>query len=367
MGDAEHITEYAIAVDVLGKNENFKEGKDAIVRVEVHRLRKRLAEFYEEEGRGHRVRIVIPTGRYSPQFRTVEEGESCAGIVVEPPHDIEPAPAPNSSPPQLINWKSNTSRLAVSAALLVCLVGLLILTLKALPPSANALDSFWDPVLSSGSQVLLCVGNESGGHAGAASERSASAPLTLRDFHSASSQMVLVGDATALAAFAGLIQSRGRRYRVVSQSEATYTDLQNSPVILIGLLNNEWTKRLMGQLRFSVERPAAGQVLIRDHDHPSRTDWSIDFYRPFLNITKDYALILRATDPKTEQMVVVAGGMSVFGTMAAAEFLTNENELGKLAAFAPKDWRRKDLEVVLSTDVIRGHAGPPVPVATHFW
>src|SRR5438105_708189 len=66
--DAEPITEYTIAVDVLGKAQDFKESKDAGVRVEVHRLRKRLADYYEQEGAQDCIRIVIPTGQYTPQF-----------------------------------------------------------------------------------------------------------------------------------------------------------------------------------------------------------------------------------------------------------------------------------------------------------
>src|SRR5215467_13383634 len=57
LDDAEPITEYTIAVDVLGKPLGFKESKDASVRVEAHRLRKRLAEYYEQEGAHHSIRI----------------------------------------------------------------------------------------------------------------------------------------------------------------------------------------------------------------------------------------------------------------------------------------------------------------------
>jgi len=74
--DAEPITEYTIAVDVLGKPQDFKETKDASVRVEVHRLRKRLAEFYEQEGAQQPIRIVIPTGHYAPRFLVHPNGES---------------------------------------------------------------------------------------------------------------------------------------------------------------------------------------------------------------------------------------------------------------------------------------------------
>ena len=44
--------------------------KDSIVRVEAHRLRKRLRQYYEGEGEGasHKVQIIVPAGQYIPQF-----------------------------------------------------------------------------------------------------------------------------------------------------------------------------------------------------------------------------------------------------------------------------------------------------------
>jgi len=230
------------------------------------------------------------------------------------------------------------------------------------------LDAFWNPVLASPNQVLLCIGNLAGGHTHPVAESTkGNAPFTLKDFHNAQNQMVHAADATTLARFAGLIASRGKRYRIVSQSEATYADLQNGPAVLIGLLNNDWTKRLIEKLRFTVDRPGGGRVLIRDRANPTRNDWFINYYSPYLEVTRDYALVLRATDPKTEQMTVMAAGMSIFGTLAAGEFLTNRSELRKLDAVAPKGWRGKNLEIVLSTEVIRGNPGPPAVVAAHFW
>lgn len=349
--EAERITEYTIALDVLGKAEDFKEGKDAIVRVEVHRLRKRLAEFYEEEGAAHRVRIVIPTGNYAPQFQRCETAEP------EPPVHVT-LPAPALAPTA---WWRHRRYQAMAAAILALTA--ILPAYKMLRPDGTALDAFWGPVLASSHTVLLCIGNR----AGADRHNAPPAPLSLKDYHEAPSELVHVADATTLARVASLIQSRGHQFRMVSQTEATYADLQSDPVVLIGLLNNEWTRRLVGQLRFTVERPGPGKVLLRDRDHPLNHDWFIDYYIPYLDVTRDYALVLRATDPKTEQMTVTAGGMSVFGTLAAGEFLTNPNEMRKLAAIAPRGWKNRNLEVVLSTEVIRGKPGPPSVVATHFW
>ena len=67
-GEAADIKEYNIALDVLGRPETFDPAQDAGVRVEVHRLRKKLREYYEREGSDHAVRVCIPTGSYIPVF-----------------------------------------------------------------------------------------------------------------------------------------------------------------------------------------------------------------------------------------------------------------------------------------------------------
>src|ERR1700684_4214197 len=60
-------------------------------------------------------------------------------------------------------------------------------------------------------------------------------------------------------------------------------------------------------------------------------------------LIKDYAIVLRMVDPKTEQMVVVAAGITVFGTAAVADFLTNPSEIKKLTAVAPPGWEKKNM------------------------
>src|ERR1035441_266510 len=53
-GQVDQLNEYNIATEVLGRSKTvFKSAEDAIARVETHRLRKRLAEFYESEGINH--------------------------------------------------------------------------------------------------------------------------------------------------------------------------------------------------------------------------------------------------------------------------------------------------------------------------
>jgi len=68
-GKSAEIREYTIAVEALGRREsNFDSQADPIVRVTARALRKKLAEYYQNEGRDHHLQIVLPLGHYIPQF-----------------------------------------------------------------------------------------------------------------------------------------------------------------------------------------------------------------------------------------------------------------------------------------------------------
>lgn len=66
---SDQLTEYNIATEVFGRPKTvFDAGEDAIARVEAHRLRKRLKEFYEGAGKDHPIQLSIPPGTYAPVF-----------------------------------------------------------------------------------------------------------------------------------------------------------------------------------------------------------------------------------------------------------------------------------------------------------
>jgi len=68
-GRIDEITEYNIATEVFGRSRtSFDCATDSIARVEVHRLRKRLKEYYESEGKRHDLLITIPLRSYVPEF-----------------------------------------------------------------------------------------------------------------------------------------------------------------------------------------------------------------------------------------------------------------------------------------------------------
>jgi hypothetical protein len=75
LGETDQLHEYNIATEVFGRSKTtFDAGEDAIARVEAHRLRKRLKEYYEAEGKSHSIQLSVPSGTYIPIFtrRTFE-------------------------------------------------------------------------------------------------------------------------------------------------------------------------------------------------------------------------------------------------------------------------------------------------------
>ena len=84
------ITEAEIATRALERQQNFDSKEDAIVRVEAHRVRKRLAEYYERAGKDHTLRLVLPPGSYAPCFEPVP---------APPPAESAGAPAARKWPP----------------------------------------------------------------------------------------------------------------------------------------------------------------------------------------------------------------------------------------------------------------------------
>jgi len=77
--------------------------------------------------------------------------------------------------------------------------------------------------------------------------------------------------------------------------------------------------------------------------------------------------VSRFFSPDTNQPVIVAAGLSIYGTQAAGEFLTSPSLLSAAVRDAPKDWQKKNFQFVLHTKVLGKTPGTPTVVAKHFW
>ena len=351
-GRTDELKERTIGIDVFCRAADYDTNTDHVVRSVAGEVRRRLAQYYMEPGRETELRIDLVAGSYVPQFRL-------AAPVVQP----EPIEVRTASP-SVSGWFSTLLRrpywlCGVGATLLL---GLSLLSAFVIHPPP-AVDKFWGPLLTSSSPALICFGG--GGQTNPASE--ANLQLSISEFEHLAFRRMHTSDAIAMADVAGLLQAKGKTYRVVNRASSTsFRDLQSGPFVLIGGMNNEWTLRLTNDLRFSFSKQPNG-ARVADKKIPSNTAWAVDFTTPVAQFNRDYAIVSRVRDPKTEQTVVVVAGIGSWGTLAAGEFVASPEHLEKLEKLAPSHWEGRNLEVVLATDVIHGSSGPPILLAAQFW
>jgi len=89
-GRSSELKESVIALEVFGRQAGYDPKVDPIVRTEAIRLRARLAEYYQGDGREDPIVIELPKGGYRPVFR---EGTPIAAQVSPPPAVAAEAPA----------------------------------------------------------------------------------------------------------------------------------------------------------------------------------------------------------------------------------------------------------------------------------
>ncbi|HOL70579.1 MAG TPA: malectin domain-containing carbohydrate-binding protein [Bryobacteraceae bacterium] len=78
-GDTNSIKEYNIGVEALGRGPDFQPSTDSIVRVEFSRLRKRLQEFYQTEGKDRPLELQLAPSGYMPRFVRRDKGPAANG------------------------------------------------------------------------------------------------------------------------------------------------------------------------------------------------------------------------------------------------------------------------------------------------
>jgi hypothetical protein len=102
-GNAHHIKESVIAIEVFGRRADFDGRIDNIVRVQAHRLRKLLETYYAEEGRHEPLRLCIPRGSYVPQVAFAESSSHDEMGVVTGVHGPPSPPALSVLAPPLVD------------------------------------------------------------------------------------------------------------------------------------------------------------------------------------------------------------------------------------------------------------------------
>ncbi len=367
-GRGDQLKERAIGVSVFGRNPNYDTNEDPIVRTSAVEVRKRIAQYYHESGHEAELRIDLTSGSYVPSFRVPAEPVSRVPLSPAEP-SAETASLERmaiSLPRESRHWRRQKWTLAgiavTVAAITAAAIGVATLRFAS---SRDPLTAFWRPLMDAES-VTLVMGNTGemlppapGFHG----------PLREPTFYD-TIQADKVGfvDGMTVARIAAVFSSKGKKFEVRRGGSVTLQDLRKAPAVLVGALNNPWTSLLEQHLRFRfVYDPARRATDLEDQQNPARTLWKTERDMPYAELKEDRAIISRFVDSRTEQTVVLVAGFGRDGTAAGGEFITSPKYLQLLAARAPAGWEKKNLQVVIATDLINGHSGPPRVIAMHFW
>ena len=364
-GKASQLKERVIGVEIFDRPADYDTNTDPIVRVTAAEIRKRIDQYYQDPNHSQEIRLFLPSGSYVPQFSWpghpsgVSEKDSGAPIASAA---LKGTGFPSS--PVLASRRPfhATKMAAAGTAIALALIVGWMLWRGSRP---KLVQQFWGPFTASSEPTLFCIADQV--QHDQIQLRDAADPqheIALPD----SMVTVIVDDLNPLVNIAGTLRAYGKTYRVLPESTTTLTDLRKGPSVFIGAFDNGWTLRMTAPLRFHfVNEPSMSKLWIEDREHPDKREWLLDRLQQKTEDYKDYAIVARFVAPDTDQLAVVGAGIGRGGTVAAGEFLVDEHRMDEMMNQLPGDWQKKNIEIVLETQVIQGRSGPPRVRAVHFW
>jgi hypothetical protein len=174
-------------------------------------------------------------------------------------------------------------------------------------------------------------------------------------------KLIGFGDVAAAARVTSTLAKLGKNYDLRYGKDITITDLQSSPVILIGGFSNAWTMQITRGLRYTLEQ---GDKVIDNHDHSKVWQWKEDEAH---GQQDDYAILSRLTHSATGSFVLSIAGIASSSNQATADFVSDPRQIDKLLQDAPPGWENRNMQAVLHTTTINDIPTSIDVQAIYFW
>ena len=357
LGHGDRLKERVLGIEVFDRAADYDVATDPIVRVAAGEIRKRLAQYYMEDGHEDDLHIQMHPGAYVAEFS-------------QPRHRGAQAPEQEPAPPVAANLEVTPShhflRSRLAAGLAVALLVAGVIGAVYFSHSVNrqlALDRFWDPFLHSAGSPVFCLGDLTPHSEGSGPAESAGVQTG-----SFSSDHLALADVKAFNRVSEILAQHGKQATVLNSASATLADLRQRPAIFVGGGSNQWTMKSLESVRFRIvlnSRPGINAIV--DAQNGLQPRWVVDFGVPYNSIQKEYGIVARFHSPLTDQVTVIIAGIGANGTIAASDFVTTPGYFKEFADHAPRNWDQHNMEIILETEMIHGDYGPPKVVTTYFW
>jgi hypothetical protein len=164
LGEADQLKEYAVAIDGLGKPHSYDPRHNSAVRIQVGRLRQKLAEYYRTEGKHDEFVVDLPRGRFrltcEPRCAIVEPTPAASAPVPPQPGidlpKVDPPPKPTTQGRFALIWIC----LALAIAIGAYSWGRWFAVARPASPTAGwstQLQELWGPYVDSKQPLILAI------------------------------------------------------------------------------------------------------------------------------------------------------------------------------------------------------------------
>jgi len=334
----EHLKEYRIATEVLGRLPDFDPHADSSVRVQVGRLRKKLTQYFSSEGKQDPVVIEIPKGRYtlSFQYRTpLQEPDT--------PIQLRPAPAASAQGGRIRFVREAFIALVVLGAVLVSMGSLFSISRQKKVSSSvrpaneasqpqSSLERFWGPFLHGPQEPFVVFKNASLiGNADTGMRRFDPArdnPNHLVEHYTG------IGEVMGVLELDQLFHRFGSQFRVKRGGLFTVDDARDNNLIFVGSPSKNLSpSEIPGTREFTLQKLANGP-----HDfkravldsHPRSGESAVYASAGTHPVRVEFAIVafVRGLDP--DRRTLLLEGTSTVATQAAVDFVCNESSVAEL-------------------------------------
>lgn len=290
-GEADNLKEYVVAIDGLGKSSTYDPQHNSAVRIQMGRLRQRLAEYYRTEGKNDPIIVDLPKGRFRLTFEqrsdTTTHGREGATASVSPVSSIQNLDSITGRTP-----KPPLLRLVAGLAVVALLLGLGYLLGRTTARqqsvanrSSQELETLWGPFLNQKLPLILSIEdplfaeirsnpgvyfrdrsmNEWSDVVSSAALNKLTGALNQSEMRP-SRYYTAFGEAEASFLLGGLLKTPERALSIVRTSQLSWQQLADNNVVFVGVQN-----LFFNQLR---NMPIAPQLVpelngVRD-EHPGK-------------------------------------------------------------------------------------------------